>query len=64
MSNANHANKTLVFSAAIRGFHVYRDIWHPTERENNVFLKKIMFLTCLLSKLCMRMMEAQQLVIY
>ena len=22
-------NKTLVFSAAVRGFHVYRDVWNP-----------------------------------
>ena len=26
-------NKTLVFSAAVRGFHVYRDVWKPLENE-------------------------------
>lgn len=39
------ANKSFVFSAAIRGFHVYRDVWRPSEKEkltclfeeNNVF---------------------------
>lgn len=38
-------NKVFVFSAAIRGFHVYRDTWIPSEQEklccvfeeNNVF---------------------------
>ena len=37
--------KVLVFSAAVRGFHVYREIWHPQENEelkclheeNNIF---------------------------
>ena len=24
-------NKTLVFSASVRGFHVYRDVWKPLE---------------------------------
>ena len=27
------ANKTLDFSAAVRGFHVYRDVWKPLENE-------------------------------
>ena len=26
-------NKTLVFSAAVRGFHVYRDVRKPLENE-------------------------------
>ena len=26
-------NKTLVFSAVVRGFHVYRDVWKPLENE-------------------------------
>ena len=26
-------NKTLVFSAAVRGFHVYRDVWKPLEND-------------------------------
>ena len=26
-------NKTLVFSAAVCGFHVYRDVWKPLENE-------------------------------
>ena len=26
-------NKTLDFSAAVRGFHVYRDVWKPLENE-------------------------------
>ena len=26
-------NKTLVFSAAVRGFHIYRDVWKPLENE-------------------------------
>ena len=38
-------NKVFVFSAAVRGFHVYRETWNPTEQEklcclfeeNNVF---------------------------
>ena len=31
-------NKTLVFSAAVRGFHVYRDVWNPHENEELVCL--------------------------
>ena len=27
-------NKTLVFSAAVRGLHVYRDVWNPHENES------------------------------
>lgn len=38
-------NKVLVFSSAVRGFHVYRDVWNPYENEelecrfekNNIF---------------------------
>ena len=30
---ANNTNKVFVFSSAVRGFHVYRDIWNPTENE-------------------------------
>ena len=26
-------NKTLVFSAAVRGFYVYQDVWNPLENE-------------------------------
>ena len=26
-------NKTLVFSAAVHGFHVYRNVWKPLENE-------------------------------
>ena len=26
-------NKILVFSAAVRGFHVYREVWNPSESE-------------------------------
>ena len=26
-------NKTLVFSATVRGFHVYHDVWNPPENE-------------------------------
>ena len=26
-------NKILVFSSAVRGFHVYRDVWNPCENE-------------------------------
>ena len=26
-------NKTLVFSAAVRNFHVYQDVWNPLENE-------------------------------
>ena len=26
-------NKTLVFSAAVRGFYVYRNVWNPLENE-------------------------------
>ena len=31
-------NKTLVFSAAVRGLHVYRDVWNPHENEKLVCL--------------------------
>ena len=31
-------NKTLIFSAAVRGFHVYRDVWNPHENEELVCL--------------------------
>jgi len=31
---ANNTNKILVFSSAVRGFHVYRDIWNPSENED------------------------------
>ena len=34
-------NKTLVFSASIRGFHVYYDVWNPHENEDLVFLLAI-----------------------
>ena len=26
-------NKTLVFSAAVGGFHAYQDVWKPLENE-------------------------------
>ena len=26
-------NETLVYSAAVRGFHVYQDVWKPLENE-------------------------------
>ena len=40
--------KTLVFSADVRGFHVYWDVWKPLENENwNVFSKDTTYLTCL-----------------
>ena len=29
----NDTNKTLVFSPAVRGFHVYRDVWKPLGNE-------------------------------
>ena len=31
-------NKTLVFSAVVRGFHVYRDVWKSHENEELVCL--------------------------
>ena len=31
-------NKTLVFSAAVHGLHVYRDVWNPHENEKLVCL--------------------------
>ena len=31
-------NKTLIFSAAVRGFHVYRDVWNSHENEELVCL--------------------------
>ena len=31
-------NKTLVFSAAVHGFHVYGDVWNPHENEELVGL--------------------------
>ena len=31
-------NKTLIFSAAVCGFHVYRDVWNPHENEELVCL--------------------------
>ena len=31
-------NKTLVFSAAVRGFNVYRNVWKPLENEELEFL--------------------------
>ena len=34
-------NKTLVFSAAVRGFHVYRDVWNPHENEKLVCLFEV-----------------------
>ena len=34
-------NKTLLFSASIRGFHVYHDVWNPHENEELVFLLAI-----------------------
>ena len=41
-------NKTLVFSADVRDFHVYWDVWKPLENENwNVFSKDTTYLTCL-----------------
>ena len=30
---AGSTNKILVFSSAVRGFHVYRDVWNPSENE-------------------------------
>ena len=34
-------NKALVFSAALRGFHVYRDVWNPHENEELVCLFEV-----------------------
>ena len=40
-------NKTLVFSAAVRGFNVYRDVWSLLKIKNwNVFSKDTTYLTC------------------
>ena len=33
-------NKTLVFSAVVRGFNVYRDVWNPHENEELVCLSE------------------------
>ena len=32
------SNKILVFSAAVRGFHIYRDVWTPYENEELICL--------------------------
>ena len=31
-------NETLVYSAAVRGFHVYQDVWKPLENEELICL--------------------------
>ena len=31
-------NKILVFSSAIRGFHIYRDVWNPCKNEDLEYL--------------------------
>ena len=48
-------DKTLVFSAAVRGFHVYRHVWNPHENEELV--------TCLQSEHVVRIVK-RQLVMY
>ena len=57
-------NKTLVFSAAVRGLHVYRDVWNPHENESwCVCLKQTICLTCLQSEHVVRIVK-RQLAIY